>query len=152
MPLLDHQLVEFAATIPADIKFKDGHMKHVFRKTFGGLLPQSIVDRTDKMGFPTPFNRWVDGEARDFVSDIFGSQAARSRDLIDNRLVLERRPEEPQFGRNMWGLLSLELWQREFHDKASELRRAVTADAPPAQRPPVAAPRQRLSQRLQPGS
>ena len=127
VPLLDHPLIEFAATIPSDVKFKDGTMKHVFKNALGPLLPQAIVDRKDKMGFPTPVNDWVRGEARDFVFDTLSTGAARSRELVDNRKVLEKLESEPRFGRNVWGLLCLEIWQQEFHDRAEEGRRSVAA-------------------------
>ena len=127
VPLLDHPLIEFAATIPADIKFKDGTMKHIFRNALGPVLPDAIVNRTDKMGFPTPVNDWVRGEARDFVYDTLSTTAARSRDLVDNRKVLAKLEAEPRFGRNVWGLLCLEIWQQEFHDRAEEARRTAAA-------------------------
>ena len=125
VPLLDHPLVEFAATIPADVKFRHGNMKHVFRNALGGMLPPEILARTDKMGFPTPVNQWVRGEARSFVMDTLSTTAARNRDLVDNRKVLARLDTEPRFGRNIWGLLCLELWQQRFHDRAGEFRSAV---------------------------
>ncbi len=125
VPLLDHPLIEFAATIPSDVKFKDGTMKHVFKNALGGLLPDAIVARTDKMGFPTPVNDWVRGEAREFVHDTLSTTAARSRDLVDNRKVLRKLESEPRFGRNVWGLLCLEIWQQEFHDRAAESRRTA---------------------------
>jgi asparagine synthase (glutamine-hydrolysing) len=120
VPLLDHPLVEFAATIPANIKFKDGTLKHVFREVVRPYLPAVILDRRDKMGFPTPLTEWLRGEARDFVRDVFGSQAARNRELINNRVVLENLEREPRFGRKVWGLLCLELWQQEFHDQQAK--------------------------------
>jgi asparagine synthase (glutamine-hydrolysing) len=122
VPLLDHPLVEFAATVPANVKFKDGHLKHLFKTTLGRVLPRSVAERTDKMGFPTPLTEWVRGEAREFVQDVFTSRAALSRDLIDNREVTEKIGRETKFGRNIWGLLSLELWQQEFHDRHAEFR------------------------------
>lgn len=125
VPLLDHPLVELAATIPADIKFKAGTMKGVLREAMRSELPDSIVKRKDKMGFPVPLTDWMNGEARQFVCDIFSSEKARQRDLIDNKIVLEGLHNETQFGRKYWGLLSLELWQREFHDKAHEYRKSV---------------------------
>ena len=117
VPLLDHSLVEFAATIPADIKFSGGMMKRVFKDAFQEYLPESITKRKDKMGFPTPFTEWVNGDARDFVMDVFSCQKARTRDLIDNGRVIKKLGQEKKFGHNIWGLLCLELWQQEFHDK-----------------------------------
>jgi asparagine synthase (glutamine-hydrolysing) len=131
VPLLDHPLVEMAATIPADIKFKTGEMKHIFREVIRPYLPAAIVDRKDKMGFPTPVVEWMKGEAGDFVRDALSTQKALSRDLIDNRAVLERLGGEASFGRSGWGLLCLELWQSEFHDRAHEFR-ALTQKEPEA--------------------
>ncbi len=117
VPFLDHTLVEFAATIPANIKVKDGRMKHILHQIVSPYLPLKITERKDKKGFPTPFTQWIKGDARDFVRDVFSSSKALSRPLLDNRKVLDMLDNEPRFGRNVWGLLCLELWQQEFHDK-----------------------------------
>jgi asparagine synthase (glutamine-hydrolysing) len=127
LPFLDHPLVEFVATIPPNVKFEDGRLKRVLRAALGDTVPASIADREDKMGFPTPFNLWARGEARDFVRDVMSSDRARSRDLIDNRRALERFEAESAFGRNFWGLFSLELWQQIFHDRSTDLQWRVPA-------------------------
>lgn len=116
-PFLDRKLVEFAATIPSNIKFKDGNTKHVLKEAMRGTVPDAILNREDKMGFPTPIVEWANGEARDFVHDILGCQKALQRDLVDNRLVLEGLEKEPKYSRKLWGLLALELWCQEFLDK-----------------------------------
>ena len=122
LPFLDHALVEFAATIPADIKFEGGQMKRVLRNAFAGVVPQVILDRQDKMGFPTPLNEWARGPAREFVHDVMTSAPARSRALFDNSQVVAWLASESKFGRNFWGLFSLELWQQAFHDRSPYYR------------------------------
>jgi asparagine synthase (glutamine-hydrolysing) len=122
VPLLDHRLIELAATIPADVKFKDGEMKHVFKRSLRSVVPDQILDRTDKMGFPVPLSEWLNGDAREFVTDILSTEKAGSRDLFDNRKVLDGMANEQRFGRKLWGLLSLELWQRAFHDREAEFK------------------------------
>lgn len=122
VPLLDHELIEFAATIPANFKLKSGDMKHIFKKTVAPYLPESIRKRKDKMGFPIPLNKWIKTDARDFVFDILSSQNAKNRELINNEKVLDKIQNEGQFSRNIWGMLSLEIWQRTFHDKAQEYK------------------------------
>jgi asparagine synthase (glutamine-hydrolysing) len=117
VPFLDHKLVEFAATIPTNIKLKNGDLKHILKVALNNNLPQSIQNRSDKMGFPMPFNYWINHDAKDYVHDIFSSSNARNREFIDNQSVLQKIETENQFGRNIWGMLCLELWQREFHDK-----------------------------------
>ena len=119
VPFLDHPLVEFAATIPADIKFKSGELKRLLRTVFSHRLPETIRNRKDKMGFPVPLNLWVKrgGPARELIGDILGSAAARQRpylrDGIDIDAVLD---SQSVYGRNLWALLSLELWHRSFID------------------------------------
>lgn len=116
VPLLDKGIIELAATIPADIKFKNGDMKHIFKQAITPYLPTEIVNRKDKMGFPTPVNDWIKGDARDFVFDILSTTKANNRDYIDNRKVLESLDKEGKYGRKIWGLLSLEIWCQEFLD------------------------------------
>ena len=123
VPFLDHPLVELAATISSDVKFKGGEMKRVLKQALGSVVPASISARQDKMGFPVPLTEWVTGEAREMVHDILTSGRAVNRPLIDNRKVVDRLDAEPQFGRTVWGFLCLELWQQEFHDKHQEFKR-----------------------------
>ena len=122
VPLLYRPLVELAATIPANIKFADGRLKHVLRQAMQSQLPPPVVHRGDKMGFPVPLSEWIQGEARDFIHDLFSSQRAKERPLIDYTCALERLSTEPRFGRKVWGLLSLEPWHRQFHDRSSEFQ------------------------------
>lgn len=126
VPFLDHPLVELVATIPSNIKFKDGTMKNILKNSMRAYLPDVILNRTDKMGFPVPLNDWLKGEARDFVHDVFSTSRALNRDLIDNRKVLTKLDSESKFGRNIWGLLCLELWQQEFHDREHEFKKLVS--------------------------
>jgi asparagine synthase (glutamine-hydrolysing) len=120
VPILDHPLVELAATMPSDVKFKDGTLKNILRKAMKPVLPESISARKDKMGFPIPLTDWIRGEAREFVHDILTTQKAKSRDLIDNDVVVGRIDTETKFGRTLWGMFSLEVWQQQFHDKHHE--------------------------------
>ena len=123
VPLLDHFIVELAATIPADIKFKDGRMKHMFNRVAQPYLPDVITARKDKMGFPTPLSNWLANEAREFVIDTLSTSKALNRDLIDNQMVIDAIDKEPRYGRKVWGLLSLEIWQQEFHDREAKFKK-----------------------------
>ena len=125
VPFLDHPLVEFAATMPSNVKFKDGTMKQVLKDAVRTELPDVIIDRKDKMGFPTPLTEWINGEARDFVQDTLTTRNALSRDFVDNQKLISGLDKEPKFGRKVWGLLCLELWQQEFHDQAGEFRKLL---------------------------
>lgn len=128
VPFVDTEVVEFAATLPADVKFKDGELKHALKEALRDVLPPAIADRRDKMGFPVPLTEWVNDELRDFVLDCFSSESARGRpylaDDFDVRQLIDR---EGAFARNLWGLFSLELWQQAYHDRASEWHWAPAA-------------------------
>lgn len=116
VPLLDHRIVEFMAKIPPNIKFAGGRMKHLFKESVRNVVPQQILERKDKMGFPTPLAQWTQGVARDFVLDTLRSQRARERGLYDAAAVERALDNEGQFGRVVWGLLCLELWHCRFID------------------------------------
>jgi asparagine synthase (glutamine-hydrolysing) len=120
VPFIDTEVVEFAATLPADVKFKDGQLKHALKEAMRDALPSEIIDRRDKMGFPVPLGEWINDELRDFVLDAFSGENARSRPyLAEGFDVRELIEGEGAFSRNLWGLFSLELWQQVFHDQAS---------------------------------
>ncbi len=116
VPLLDHRIVEFMATIPPNIKFAGGRMKHLFKESVRSSVPKSIFERKDKMGFPTPLTQWTKGPARDFVRDTLLSDRARQRGLYNVPAVEKALASEREFGRVVWGLLCLELWHRIFID------------------------------------
>jgi asparagine synthase (glutamine-hydrolysing) len=126
VPLLDRPIVELAATMPADIKFKNGDMKHIFKQIVPKYLPQSILNRKDKMGFPTPLNQWIKMDANDFVMDIFSTSNALTREFIDNKSVIKGLETEGTYSRKIWGLLCLEIWQQEFHDKEYYYKQLLT--------------------------
>jgi asparagine synthase (glutamine-hydrolysing) len=123
VPLLDHRIVELAATVPSSIKFKNGTLKNLLKTTFDDVIPRKILDRKDKMGFPTPLSDWMRKDIKEFVSDIFNSQTAKQREYLNTSFDINSEiNEEGKFGRKLWGLLSLELWQEEFHDKQSKYK------------------------------
>ncbi|MAP24513.1 MAG: asparagine synthase (glutamine-hydrolyzing) [Rickettsiales bacterium] len=123
VPFLDHPLVEFAATIPADIKFPGGGMKSLLKKVFAKKIPSKILNRRDKMGFPVPLKEWFEGPLREFVFDIFSSKVAKTRGFYNPKKVLENLEKSSQFSRKVWGLLSLELWYRQFHDNNHKIKK-----------------------------
>jgi asparagine synthase (glutamine-hydrolysing) len=125
VPLLDSKLIEFAATVPAQIKLKDGQLKHLLKATFANELPVEIADRRDKMGFPVPLNEWFAGPLKEFTHATFASQRARQRPYVNSRAILANFEKGERFSRKAWGLLNLEIWQQLFHDRAGDYRRMI---------------------------
>ena len=122
VPFLDEGIVEFAAALPTIVKYEGGKLKHMLRAAFEDSLPAEIFARRDKMGFPVPLKEWWTGDLRDYVHDVFGSRVAGARPFIRADKVLSNFDTGAQFSRKTWALLSLELWHRNFHDRAAELR------------------------------
>lgn len=119
VPFLDHPLIEFAATIPADIKFKNGELKRLLKTVFAQNLPETIRNRKDKMGFPVPLNLWLkkNGLARELIGDILSSKNASTRPYLNGNLNIDTvLDSQSVYGRNLWALLSLEIWHQQFID------------------------------------
>ena len=126
VPMLDHKLAEFVASIPADIKFKGGKMKHLLKSVFGNHLPKELMERRDKMGFPVPLKEWFSGDLKEFVFDIFNRDTVE-RPLMNKKEILNSLGNnELSFSRKSWGLLSLELWYQNFHDRHHEFKKLLT--------------------------
>ena len=137
VPFLDHPLVEFAATVPPIMKFKGGQMKYFLKEAFRDAVPAAIMDRRDKMGFPVPLKEWFEGPLSNWVGDLFSSRAARERPFLNAPAILANLQSAERFSRKTWGLLSLELWHRRFHDRAAEYRRLLqpaASETPPPRR------------------
>jgi asparagine synthase (glutamine-hydrolysing) len=119
VPFLDHPLVEFAATVPADVKFRNGELKRLLKHVYSPRIPEAIRNRKDKMGFPVPLTNWLrdSGPAAEFVRDAFSSRAARERSYLARPVDLDKvLTGQSVYSRNLWALLSLELWHQAFID------------------------------------
>ncbi len=121
-PLLDHRLLEFAATIPSSLKLKDGRSKYLLRKLLERRIPKSIVERP-KHGFSAPIDRWLRGPLAPMVDALLTDGRLRDRGIFDDRTVSriwrEHRDGTANHCHRVWSLVMLELWFRQFVD-ASE--------------------------------
>ena len=122
VPLLDHKLVEFAASVPADIKFKDGQLKRLLKIAGGGLLPNEILNRRDKMGFPVPLAAWTRREWGPNVRGLLESLRDRDLDFLNGHHFESLLATQVEFSRGLWALISLEMWMQNFHDSHSPIK------------------------------
>jgi asparagine synthase (glutamine-hydrolysing) len=110
VPLLDYRIAELAASMPPSIKFAGGRSKNALKEAMKSTLPEAVLNRQDKMGFPVPLSEWLRGPAREFVSDTLLGEASRSRGLFEPKALRELMQNESKYGREIWGALCLELW------------------------------------------
>jgi asparagine synthase (glutamine-hydrolysing) len=132
LPLLDHKLVEFAASLPQNMKVKGLTRKYLLKKVGRAWLPPEIISRKKK-GFPMPISPWLRREARPFLRDILSPATLRRRGLFNRsfveRLLGEHESGFAEHGSLLWGLLSVELWQRLFLDSQQRPERHAGAFA-----------------------
>jgi asparagine synthase (glutamine-hydrolysing) len=118
-PLLDHTVMEFAASLPPSLKLRWFRGKYLIRKLMTGVLPDAVL-RRKKMGFGVPIDGWLRVELREMVHDILLDARARARGYFHPEVV-RRYLDEHAAGRGshhqrLWALLMLELWHRTFID------------------------------------
>ncbi len=116
-PFLDHRLMEFAASLPVNLKLRGWKKKYFLKKAFKGLLPPDILERP-KMGFGVPLDIWFRGDLREMAYDILLSKKAIERgyfrmESIQNLLDSHCQKKADNSYR-IWALLILELWHRQF--------------------------------------
>src|SRR5262249_25039826 len=115
-PLLDHRLMEFAASLPIDQK-RDGQIgKVVLRRALRNVIPPEILARP-KMGFGVPLAHWFRGKLSELPADVLLDPQAVSRGYFRRGevedLIREHREQIANHSRRLWVLLQLEFWHRE---------------------------------------
>ena len=117
VPLLDYRIVDLVTSMPPQLKFKGGRSKHILKKAIKDLLPEKVLDRKDKMGFPVPLAEWMQGGVvRDFVGDTLISVQSLQRGIYKPDALNAMFANQGVGGRQLWGALSLELWHRHYID------------------------------------
>ncbi|HSU44750.1 MAG TPA: XrtA/PEP-CTERM system amidotransferase [Casimicrobiaceae bacterium] len=114
-PLMDHELVEWLASLPSDLKIRGGESKFLLKKSMEGTLPEDIM-RRPKMGFAVPLARWFRGPLRERVRDTLGAGALAQSGLF-NAGCLARLSDEHFSGRRdhstpIWTLLMFDAFLR----------------------------------------
>jgi asparagine synthase (glutamine-hydrolysing) len=116
VPLLDWRIVDLVGTMPVSMKFRGAEPKYALKRAVAGVVPNEILERQDKMGFPVPLHLWSKGPVRDFFADILLSERCRTRGIFERREIERLLDHEAAFGRQLWGMVNLELWHRQFID------------------------------------
>ena len=116
-PFLDHRIVEFAASLPADFKIRGARQKVILKDLMKGKLPPAILQRK-KIGFDIPAHHWLRGPLRELMRDTLAAGASEHAEVFRPAAIeacirrhLERRAN---LGYHLWGLMILFLWMRRW--------------------------------------
>ncbi len=116
-PFLDYRVAEFAASLPIQLKYRNGRGKHLLKAAFSDRLPSEVFTRA-KMGFGVPIADWFRGPLRELVSSTLLSPTAQSlaflrRDTVQ-LLVDQHQSGQVNHAYRLWNLLFLEMWLRRW--------------------------------------
>jgi asparagine synthase (glutamine-hydrolysing) len=120
VPLLDHVVLEFAASLPPDFKVRGRETKRILKSAFASVLPPEVIQRK-KAGFPVPYEKWLNGPLRERIEDLLLSDRAAARGFFQKsevRRLSDANARDGKYAKEIFSLLVLELWHREFADSA----------------------------------
>lgn len=112
-PLLDHTFVEFLTTLPVSFKLRGLTTKYLLKQAMRGRLPDQVIDRPKK-GFGMPVAKWIRGELRPLVRELFQPERLRRHGLFEatyvQRLLHEHEQGTADHRKLIWTLLMFEMW------------------------------------------
>jgi asparagine synthase (glutamine-hydrolysing) len=124
VPFLDHELVEWAFSLPNELKLKNGEGKFLVKRALESRLPDEILYRP-KAGFNLPLGKWLRTGLREMVGDLLSPAAVARRGYfrpeVVSRMVDEHMKGRDDIGNRLFVLLMLELWHRQVLDPGSNV-------------------------------
>ncbi|HJT26323.1 MAG TPA: asparagine synthase (glutamine-hydrolyzing) [Pyrinomonadaceae bacterium] len=118
-PFLDHHVIEFAASLPQNLKLRRLTSKYLLKKVLRKLLPSENLKRR-KMGFGVPVGHWFRGKMQPFLREVLLSEKALRRGMFQpetvRQLIELHVRGERDYSQQLWTLLMLELWFNRFID------------------------------------
>jgi asparagine synthase (glutamine-hydrolysing) len=118
VPLLDHRLLEFAASLPASFKLKGFALKYIWKRALSKRVPTSILKRK-KAGFPVPYEFWLRNNFKDQVRDILTDRKTIERGYFKKSAIeklISANSDSGTYSKEVFSLVALELWHRLFFD------------------------------------
>ena len=122
-PILDKEVVEFAARVPSNLKFRKGVKKYLLKKAFSKLLPDKILYRK-KMGFSVPLSTWLRQDLKIFTEERLLNRVGGLREIFNleaiEKLWIEHQNKERDHSAVLWSMLIYQLWWD--HYMANDIR------------------------------
>jgi asparagine synthase (glutamine-hydrolysing) len=118
VPLLDHRVLEFAASLPGNYKVRGLKMKYIAKRALERRVPREIIQRK-KAGFPVPYDSWLRKELKDWLAGILLDSRTIFRGYFRRSCIeqmISRDLREGGYSKELFSLATLELWHRAFID------------------------------------
>lgn len=119
VPLLDQDLVDFAARMPSTMKIRGKQLKYILKKSLGSLLPDEILHR-QKRGFGAPMGAWLKQELRPLMQQVLSREALEHRGLFRweavEEVMAQHMSNREDHTEHLLALMNLELWHRIYID------------------------------------
>ena len=116
-PYLDHRIIEFATTLPDELKIRGRTQKVILKRLMKGKLPESVL-RRPKTGLDIPTHDWLRGPLRALLLDTLTDQAIQQTGLFRThalqRLIKDHMERRVNVGYHLWGLLTLFVWMKRW--------------------------------------
>ncbi|MFT3978942.1 MAG: asparagine synthase (glutamine-hydrolyzing) [Ferruginibacter sp.] len=112
-PFLDQRIIEWAAQLPEDYKYRKGDKKYIIKQIVHKHIPQSVMDRP-KMGFGIPIADWLYKELKPMVDTFLDEAYIKKQDIFNNDAIQDLRASfyngKAERAEKIWFLLSFQLW------------------------------------------
>ena len=113
VPNLDHRVVEFAWSLPMDLKIRHGQNKWILRQVLQRHVPSELFNRP-KMGFGVPIDQWLRGPLKGWANDLLSDSMLAKHNLLDYQLIQQKWQEHQSGSRNwqyhLWDVLMFQSW------------------------------------------
>ncbi len=117
VPLLDYKMVEFAFSLPENLKLRGKTTKYFMKNSLRGLLPDEIIDRR-KEGFSIPIKNWLKTDLKDLMMEYLSERRVNDSGLFNysviQKMIDEHLNNRQNHAHRLWSLILFNIWREKF--------------------------------------
>ena len=120
-PFLNHNIIEFVATLPDDLKYRNGEKKFLLKEIAHQYIPKELLDRP-KMGFAIPIEDWMMTDLKGLVEDNLSNERIKQQGIFDPQTISKMKTEffggKKELGFKMWFMICFQMWHQKHMEQA----------------------------------